>query len=280
MPELPDLEAIRRLLAPRLAGIRIDSAKVLRPVVVRNLLGGDLPAHLVGRFLTGAARRGKFLLLRCSGDPLWLVINPMLAGRLRYGTPLAHSRARDALVLGLAGDRELRYHDARDMGKIYVTACLDQVPGFRELGPDADDPHLTLEVFRERIRRHTGEIKGVLTEQGFVAGIGNAYADEICWHARIFPFRRRASLSSEEVGCLYASMREVLSKAVEVLSGRVGEAIDVEIRDFLAVHGKPGQACPRCGTPISEVTLHKRSTDFCRTCQPGLMVGRRDRSLP
>jgi len=279
MPELPDLEAIRQALAPRLAGVEIVSAQILRPIVVRNLLGGDFASPLVGRRLAGVGRRGKFLLMPLAESTVWLVINPMLAGRLRYGEPLPRSRARDALVIGLAGGRELRYHDARDMGKIYLTCRLDQVPAFSGLGPDADDPALTLEIFRERLRRHTGEIKGVLTEQSFVAGIGNAYSDEICWNAGLYPFRRRASLSSEEVARLYVSMREVLTSAVETLRVRVADAIDVEIRDFLAVHGKPGQPCPRCGTPISEVTRQKRSTHFCRTCQPGLMVGRRDRSL-
>jgi formamidopyrimidine-DNA glycosylase len=279
MPELPDIEAIRQALAPRLAGVEIVSAQILRPVVVRNLLGGDFAPHLVGRRLAGVGRRGKFLLLPLAEPAVWLVINPMLAGRLHYGEPLPRSRKRDALVIGLAGGHELRYHDARDMGKIYLTGHLDQVPGLSGLGPDADEPALTLETFRERIRRHTGEIKGVLTEQSFVAGIGNAYSDEICWHARLYPFRRRASLSTEDVAHLYVSMRQVLASAVEILQVRVADAIDVEIRDFLAVHGKPGQPCPRCGTPISEVTRQKRSTHFCRTCQPGLMVGGRDRSL-
>jgi formamidopyrimidine-DNA glycosylase len=280
MPELPDLEVIRQYLAPRLAGAEIASVDVPRPVIVRNLLGGDISSHLVGRNLAGVGRRGKFLLLSLSEPALWLAINPMLAGRLRYGEPLRRNRVRDALVIGLAGGHELRYHDARDMGKVYLTARLDQVPAFAGLGPDADDPELSLEVFRQRIRRHTGEVKGVLTEQSFVAGIGNAYSDEICWHAHLYPFRRRASLSPDDVARLYGSMREVLSTAIETLRVRVGEAIDVEIRDFLAVHGKPGQPCPRCGTPISQVTRQKRSTHFCRTCQPGLMVGRRDRSLP
>lgn len=280
MPELPDLEVIRRYLEPRLAGAQIESIEVRRPVIVRNLLGGDIVSLLAGRSFAAAGRRGKFLLLPFSGEPLWLVINPMLAGRLRYGEPLARDRARDALVISLSGGLELRYHDARDMGKVYLTARLEAVPGFADLGPDADDPLLSLELFCERLRRHTGEIKGVLTEQRFVAGIGNAYADEICWHAQVYPFHRRTSLASDEVARLYASMRIVLSSSVDILEERTGAAIDVEIRDFLAVHGKPGQPCPRCGSPISEVTLQKRSTHFCRVCQPGLMVGRRDRRLP
>ncbi len=278
MPELPDLEVIRRYLAPRLADVAITAARTGRPTVLRNLLGGDLAEHLVGRRFRGADRRGKFLLLPLD-DGTTLAINPMLAGRVRYGAPLGRDRTRDALILRLADGHELRYHDAADMGKVYLAADLDAIPTFTGQGPEADDPALTLDLFRERLRRHTGEIKGILTNQAFVAGIGNAYADEICWCAAIYPFRRRADLSQEDVERLYQAMRTVLQKAIGTLEQRVGDAIDVEIRDFLAVHGKPGQPCPRCGGTISEVTLDRRSTHFCRTCQPGLMTGGPGRRL-
>jgi len=271
MPELPDLEVIREYLAPRLAGVPIAAAEVRRPIIVRNLLGGDIAGLLTGRRFADMRRRGKFLLLGLD-DGTALVINPMLAGRLRYGEPLKRDRARDALVLRLADGHELRYHDAEDMGKIYLTLDLAQVPTFADLGPEANDPDLTLDIFLQRLRRHTGEIKGILTNQEFVAGIGNAYADEICWRAGIYPFRRRASLSADELARLYEAMRSVLAEAIETLRARVGDAIDVEVRDFLAVHGGPGQPCPRCGTTISEVTREKRATHFCRTCQPGLMI--------
>jgi formamidopyrimidine-DNA glycosylase len=279
MPELPDLEVIREFLVPRLPGVTIAGAEVRRPLVVRNLLPGDAAAQLVGRHFTDVQRRGKFLLLPLDGSAT-MVINPMLAGRLRYGEPLKRHRKRDALVLELTDGNELRYHDAKDMGKVYLTDDLNQVPTLPTLGPEATDPELTLDVFRERLRKHLGEIKGVLTNQGFVAGIGNAYADEICWRAGIYPFRRRPSLSDAEVAALYTAMRQVLAEAIETLRERVGAAIDVEVRDFLAVHGKAGQPCPTCGNPISQVTRARRATDFCRTCQPGLMLGGRDRTLP
>jgi formamidopyrimidine-DNA glycosylase len=279
MPELPDLEVIRQFLAPRIVDVPIVSAEVRRPTVVRNLLGGDAAGHLQGRRFTAVQRRGKFLLLPLDGGAT-LVINPMLAGRLRYGQPLSRHRKRDALVLSLADGAELRYHDVKDMGKLYLTADLRQVPTLSDLGPEATDPELTLEAFRERLRRHHGEIKGVLVNQRFVAGIGNAYADEICWRAGVYPFRRRPSLSDDDVARLYAAMRDVLAEAIDTLCGRVGEAIDVEVRDFLAVHGKAGQPCPRCGAAISEVKRQRRKTQFCRTCQPGLMVGGRDRRQP
>ena len=272
MPELPDLEVIREFLVRRLTGVEITSVEVRRPLVTRNLLGGDMADLLPGRRFTGAERRGKFLLLPFDNG-IWLVINPMLAGRVRYGEPLPRHRVRDALVLGLADGREFRYHDAKDMGKVYLTADLDQVPTFGELGPDATDPDLTLDLFRQRLRRHNGEIKGILTNQRFVAGIGNAYADEICWRAGVYPFRRRPSLDDGEVSRLYSAMNKVLGDAIAILRQRVGESIDVEVRDFLSVHGRAGSPCPNCATEISKVTRQRRTTNFCRTCQPGLMVG-------
>jgi formamidopyrimidine-DNA glycosylase len=279
MPELPDLEVIREFLARHIVDVPITLAEVRRPLVVRNLLGVELADDLVGRSFTAVQRRGKFLLLPLD-DGATLVINPMLAGRLRYGQPLGRHRKRDALVIGLADGQELRYHDAKDMGKVYLTEDLNQIPTLAGLGPEADDPTLTLQIFRERLRRHHGEIKGILTNQSFVAGIGNAYADEICWRAGLYPFRRRPSLSEEEGTRLYTAMRSVLAEAIETLRDRVGTAIDVEVRDFLYVHGKADLPCPQCGSPISKVTRQRRTTNFCRTCQPGLMVGGRDRRRP
>jgi formamidopyrimidine-DNA glycosylase len=271
MPELPDLEVIREFLARRLVGVPIQAAQVLRPVVVRNLLGGELADHIVGRRFDAVDRRGKFLLLPLD-DGTTLVIHPMLAGRIRYGEPPGRQRKRDVLVLHLADGHELRYHDAKDMGKLYLTADLSQIPTFASLGPEATDPELTLDLFRQRLRRHRGEIKRVLTTQSFVAGIGNAYADEICWRAQVYPFRRRPRLTDEEVTRLYRAMGTVLNEALETLRERVGDAIHVELRDFLDVHGKPGQPCPRCGSTISEVRRERRATHFCRTCQPGLLI--------
>lgn len=279
MPELPDLEVICRRLGPRLVGVAIVGARVRRPLVVRNLLGGDVVADLVGRRFTGVERRGKFLLLALDNDNT-LAVNPMLAGRLRYGVPLGRDRARDAMVLRLEDGRELRYHDAVDMGKIYLTDDLNKIPAYADQGPEANDPDLTLEAFRERWRKQSGEVKQVLTRQSFVAGLGNAYADEICWRAQVYPFRRKTSLSDEEVERLYTSMRAVLQEATAKLEQELGETLDDEERGFLAVHGKAGQPCLRCGSIISEVRREGRPTNFCRTCQPGLLAGGSARKLP
>jgi formamidopyrimidine-DNA glycosylase len=271
MPELPDLEVIRGFLEERVVGREIVAAEVVRPTVIRNLLEGDFDARLSGQRVTAVHRHGKFLLFDlASGD--YVVLNPMLAGRLQYCLPDARRQPRTYLVLTLDDGHELRYSDQRSMGKIYLTDELARVPGFSELGPDVLDPALTLEVFRERLRRFRGEIKRVLTRQAFIAGVGNAYADEILWQAGISPFRKRPKLSDEEIARLYDAMHQVLSEAIAILRRQVGADIHVEIRDFLRVHRRGGEPCPRCGTRISEITAQKRITSFCRTCQPGGLI--------
>jgi formamidopyrimidine-DNA glycosylase len=272
MPELPDLEVIKEYLQGVLPGERVEAVEVLRPLVVRNLISEDFVDTLTGNEISAVRRRGKFLLLDLeTGEKL--VINPMLAGRLQYCEPSERRQKRTFLILRLSGGRELRYLDAKAMGKVYLTRDLDLIPGFASQGPEALDPEVTLEVFRDRLRRRRGEIKGILTRQAVVAGIGNAYADEILFEAGIYPFRKRPSLSSEEVERLYDSIRSVLTEAIGILRERMGHEIDLKVRDFLEIHGKGGSPCPRCGTAISEIRARNRLTNFCRTCQPGSMMG-------
>jgi formamidopyrimidine-DNA glycosylase len=165
---------------------------------------------------------------------------------------------------------EVRYRDPTQMGKVYVLpAGVDRpVAGFDDdLGPDADDPELTLDVWRDRIRRHPGELKNLLKNQAFVAGIGNAYSDEILHAARLLPFRKRSSLSPDEVDALHAATTATVATAIEVLRERVPPTFEKQARDWLAVHDKGGQPCPRCGTRISEVKPGGFVTSFCRGCQ-------------
>lgn len=272
MPELPDLEVIKEVLQHRIVGRRIENVEALRPIVVRVLEPGvTAQAFLEGATFQAVERRGKFLLFALDNGG-WMAINLMLAGRLRYAPQRERDRMRDYFVLRLDDGAELRYHDFKGMGKVYLTRRLEAAPGLGETGPDALDPALTAEAFMERLRRHHGEIKGILTRGDVAAGIGNAYADEILYRARIYPFRRRADLSREEQLALYAAMREVLQEAIHILRERVGEEIHVEVRDFLQVHNKAGQPCPRCGHPISEIKAAQRATNFCRHCQPGLLI--------
>lgn len=276
MPELPDLQVIAEFLQREVSGTQIASVVVLKPIVVRNLTGDDLAPRLVGQRIQSISRRGKFLLFGLSSDD-WLVINPMLAGRLRYHPSADKLPGKPFLILRLTSGMSLRYSDAVSMGKVYLTPALDAVPGFARLGPEPLDlqgsaGQLNAQTFAARLRRHPGEIKGILTNQSFVAGIGNAYADEILFCAHVYPFRKRPTLSADEVDRIYECTHSVLEEAISILRARVGPDIHKEIRDFLQVHGQGGQPCPRCGNPISEIRARQRLTNFCRTCQPGTLI--------
>ena len=289
MPELPDLTILAEAFGAALVGRTIDSATAVDPLVLRAT-----PAELaaiVGDRLLQVHRRGKFLILETDRTTIWAA--PMLTGRfgmvppgaarpkgsvvLRFG-PRAGPGPADTAAWARGADWlpapdtgvDLRYLDPTRMGKLYLVPAdaPRDVPGTApaDLGPDADDPALTLDRFRERIRRHPGELKGLLRNQSFVAGIGNAYSDEILWAARLNPFRRRSSLADEEVDALYAAIREVLGWSISVLRARVAPTFEKQVRDHLKVHLRGGKPCLRCGSTISQVG-GREATSYCRACQ-------------
>jgi formamidopyrimidine-DNA glycosylase len=290
VPELPDLTIVAEAFHAALVGRPIAAVSAPGPLAVRGT-PGELEA-LVGQRVTDIRQRGKFLIVDLDGDRV--VVNPMLTGRFQLARPDEKLPTKTAVVLSF-GPREappkrpaawtkrapwmpsddeaveIRYRDPTQMGKVYLLpAGLDRtVPGLSEteLGPDADDPALTLDVWRQRIRRHPGELKNLLKNQAFMAGVGNAYSDEILHAARLLPFRKRSDLAPEEVDALHEATRSTLTTAIDVLQRRVPPTFEKQVRDFLAVHGKGGTACPRCGTKISEVKPGGFVTSFCRGCQ-------------
>lgn len=273
MPELPDLTVVAEELAARAAGRTVAEATTPTPILVRAT-----PAELAvlpGLTLGATRRRGKFLLLpfeEAGHEVRLLAVNPMLAGRFwLLDDARVRVRARTGLRLRFTDTTELRYVDREMLGKLYlvIPTDLDQIPGWAEMGPDADDPALTLEEFRRRIRRHPGQLKPLLRNSTFVAGIGNAYADEILWTARLAPFRRRSTLHPEEIDRLYDAMRGVLSDATTRLRTLVPPNIETQHREFLQVHLRGGQPCPRCGRELRQLG-GSEATTFCRTCQPPL----------
>lgn len=289
MPELPDLAILVDALDAGLAGRPLTGASTPQSLVLRGT-----PAELAafnGQVLNEVSRRGKFLVFRFDRDRI--IVNAMLTGRLGFAAPKSKAWPQTAAVLDFApvatdrdrppakwtvgadwlpapdGPVEMRYRDSTRMGKIYLLpdGVTREVAGWDELGPDADDPSLSLEVWRARIAKHNGELKNLLRNQAFVAGIGNAYSDEILWEARLAPFRTRASLAPGEVDALYAATRKVLHWAIGELRRLVPSRLEVEQRKFLNVHWKGGEACPRCGTRISEVKAGGFVTNWCRGCQ-------------
>jgi formamidopyrimidine-DNA glycosylase len=290
VPELPDLAIVADALQAALAGRPITFARAPGPLAVRGT-PAELEA-LIGQELQGIERRGKLLIADLDRDRV--VFSPMLTGRFQLASPEVALPSKIAVVLGFGSrarrrgpaaawtaraswlpaddvQAEIRYRDPTQMGKVYLlpVGVERQVPGLTDgdIGPDADDPALTLEVWRDRIRHHPGELKNLLKNQAFVAGIGNAYSDEILHAARLLPFRKRTSLAPEEVDALHAATRTTLADAISVLRKRVPPTFEKQVRDFLAVHDKGGTPCPRCGTRISEVKPGGFVTSFCRGCQ-------------
>ncbi len=272
MPELPDLTVVAEELERRITGRTVVEATAPTPILVRAT--PDALGELAGSTIGRPRRRGKFLLLPFERQGVahrLLAANPMLAGRFWLTAPGERVRARTGLRLRLHEELELRYVDREMLGKLYLVAPddLDVIPGWSEMGPDADDPELTLDAFRQRIRRHPGELKPLLRNSRFVAGIGNAYSDEILWAARLAPFRKRSTLGDADVERLYHAMRDTLADATERLRGLVPPEIQTQHREFLQVHLRGGQPCPRCGRELRQIG-GREATTFCRACQPPL----------
>jgi formamidopyrimidine-DNA glycosylase len=267
MPEIPDLEAIRGFLNGRIVGLKIERAEFLIPVVFR-VTKEDFTSTLEGSSFGAITRHGKFLLFPLAEHHV-LVINAMLTGRFQYVEPSVKRRAKTCMAIGFANASELRYSDERLMGKIYLVPIdrLATVPQFADMGPDA--LAVSREEFKERIRKFTGQIKNILVNHKFVAGIGNAYADEILFIAKLHPYRKRITLREEDVDSLYDAIHKVFDWATPKVAELMREELAYEERrDFLRIHRKGGDQCPVCGMRISEITAGQRITNFCRNCQP------------
>jgi formamidopyrimidine-DNA glycosylase len=272
MPEIPELEAIRGFFDEHLAGRAIATSTVRIPVVFRTP-AREFRETLPGDSFAAFGRHGKFLLLHLASDRV-LAINPMLTGRFQYLDPAARLPAKTCLVLDIDPGRSLRYVDDRLMGKLYLLPAdgLAAIPGWAAGGPDLLDPALTEDAWLRRISKYRGQVKNILTNAEFVQGIGNAYSDEILWEARINPYTPRTQLSEDDLRRLYRAARQVMTWAAPLARAAMvkdGTLDYEERRDFLRVHRRGGQPCPRCGMTISEITANQRITSFCRTCQPG-----------
>ena len=246
-------------------------ARVTIPIVVRT------PKEEFAEALTGdrfgeAHRIGKYLLFPFASGRV-LVVHAMLTGRFQYCEPKQKVRGKTAFVLTLGNGMDVRYFDQRLMGKVYLSPDVDGlaaiVPRWAEMGPDALSEELTEDVFVERLRKYRGQIKGVLTKEQFIAGIGNAYSDEVLWEAGVHPYRRRTDMSEEEQRALYRAIRAVMEWATPIVVERMEtEGLpEGHYRDHLRVHRKGGEECPRCGSRVSEITAGQRITNFCRSCQ-------------
>jgi len=266
VPELPELTVLREYLEPRIRGRRIKRVEVSPKFgFLLRTPPADLAAALEGREIRAIERRGKFLVLDV--DDRHLVINPMLGGRLYWSGTGEKAPPATIFMLALDDGEALRLTDFARMARVYLVdrGHLDEVPGWADLGPEADT--VDLETFRARIKRHPGELKNLLRNQAFIAGVGNAYSDEILHAAHMLPLRKRPTLTPDDVAELHVATHSTLQHAIDTIRAQPDYQPHKQDRSFMQVHMRGGQACPRCGHRIAEIKAGGEVTNFCRGCQ-------------
>lgn len=258
MPELPDVEGFRRVLAAHAVNRLVRAVEVADSGVLRGVTGNQLRDAVRGHRFREPRRHGKWLIVPVTGGPVMLVHFGM-TGALRWGSADDERGAHDRVVFRFR-DGELRYVDQRKLKGIRLAADEAAVAErLDELGPDAVD--ISRADLGERFGCEPQGIKSALTDQGVVAGLGNLLADEILWRARISPRRSCADLDRADLTRLHARMRTVLRSAAK--AGRVPPR-----QAWLTGHrDEPGARCPRCGTPLRHGRLNGRRTVWCAHCQ-------------
>ena len=274
MPELPEVETYVRHLRPHLVGHTFTyvNAHWSRSIAVPNV--EEFPHNLIGQQVKQAGRRGKFLRFWLnSGDEL--LIHLKMSGKLRIEPADVPIQPHDRVVFGLDDGQELRFNDTRKWGRVYLIAAeARQNSPLRKLGPEPLADDFTVEEFAQRIRSRSTMIKPLLMNQEFLAGVGNIYADESLFRARIHPKRKANSLNGEETVLLYQSIRHVLRRSIDCLgtsfdpiyTGGTHEAAAC-YQDYLQVYQRKGEPCPQCGSPIERQVLAGRGTHLCPHCQ-------------
>ena len=272
MPELPEVQALVDFLRERtdglaVAGVELGSISVLKTY-------NPPPQALAGLVVTGVARHGKFVDLDLDGTHL--VFHLARAGWLRWSdqlttSPLRPGKSPIALRVRLSDGSGFDLTEAGTQKRLaaYIVGDPQAVPGVASLGPDPLAADFTAADFAALLEGRRTQVKGLLKDQAFLAGVGNAYSDEVLHAARLSPFALASSLDEEEVARLYAALREVLQHAVEAASGKPAKELKDAKRAGMRVHGRTGQPCPVCGDVVREVSFADSSLQYCATCQTG-----------
>ncbi|NKX91324.1 Fpg/Nei family DNA glycosylase [Nocardia coubleae] len=275
MPELPEVEALAQFLRDHAVGAVVGRVDVAALSAVKTF---DPPVTaLSGRDVTGAGRWGKFLGMDCGG--LWLITHLSRGGWLRWvdepnplppkpggKSPLA-LRVHFFTPEGATPAIDLTEAGTKKRLAVYIVEDPQSVPGIARLGPDA--LAVTEDEFAALLRGTSQRIKTALVDQTLLAGIGNAYSDEILHTARISPFANTKTMPAETVSQLYTAMRSVLLDAVDRSTGQDAARLKGEKRSGMRVHARTGQPCPVCGDTVREVSYAERSFQYCPTCQTG-----------
>ncbi len=274
MPELPEVETVAGdLRRAGLVGRTVTAVRLDWPPLVAPLRPRAFAARLTGRRIRALSRRAKYLVFGLSGGDT-LLVHLRMTGHLCFAEPGAPRGPHEHLRLRLDDGRELCYSDTRKFGRWRLTGTPRDYLG--RLGPEPLDPALTPAVLAARLRGRRRRLKPLLLEQGFVAGIGNIYADEILWTARLSPLREAGTLCGPDVRRLLAAMRQVLRRAVR----RQGTTLGRGPAHFQRLNGERGRnqdglrvfrrtrlPCPRCGAPIRRLIVAQRATHVCDVCQ-------------
>ncbi len=285
MPEMPEVTGLVEFLAGRITGLRIERVRV---VAISALKTYDPPVDaLVGRVVAGVARHGKFVDVRTEavdGDELHLVFHLAKAGWLRWydeapSSPVKPGRSPIALRVAFddGSGFDLTEAGTKKSLAVSVVRAPDAVPGIARLGPDPLDPAFDRDALAAVLVGRRTQIKGVLRDQSIIAGIGNAYSDEILHAARMSPYALAASLDDAETDRLFEAMVATLAEAVSAARGRPPADLKDAKRRGMRVHGRRGEACPVCGDEVRSVFFADNSLEYCPTCQTGgkLLADRR-----
>lgn len=274
MPELPEVEALAGFLRQHAVGAVVGRVDIAALSVLKTF---DPPiTALQGRDVTGAARFGKHLALDCDG--LWLVTHLSRAGWMRWldnpsATPPKPGKGPLALRVhfftpeGLTPAFDLTEAGTKKRLAVWVVNDPQEVPGIARLGPDA--MAVTEAEFAQILGGTSARIKNSIVEQSLIAGIGNAYSDEILHTAKLSPFATSSRLTPEQISTLYAVMRSTLADAIERSEGQDAARLKGEKRSGMRVHARTGLPCPVCGDVVREVSFAERSFQYCATCQTG-----------
>ena len=271
MPELPEVETVRRGLEKLILGKKISNIDIHYPKMIKTDLD-EFQKEMFGQVIQSMGRRGKYLLFYLTDKVL--ISHLRMEGKYFYYPDQVPERKHAHVLIHFEDGGTLVYEDVRKFGTMELLApeLLDAYFVSRKLGPEPTEQDFDLEIFRGALKRSKKPIKSHLLDQTLVAGLGNIYVDEVLWRAKIHPFRSSNSLSSQEARKVHDETIKVLGQAVEkggstirTYTNAFGE--DGTMQEFHQVYDKAGQACSRCGAIIEKIQLGGRGTHFCPKCQ-------------
>ncbi len=270
MPELPEVEYVARQLRADLVGRTIVSARVTWPRAVAAMDPAEFEQRMRQRRVEEIGRRGKHLLIALDGGET-LVIHRRMSGNLVFAPPTV-DEAYARVIFALDDGRRLLYTDPRKFGRVSLLGERELQASLAALGPEPLAPEFTPAVLAERLAGRDRGLKALLLDQSVVAGLGNIYADEALYRARLHPLRRASSLTPAEIAALHAGIQGALRTGIAHGGTTFGRHRDVYSEagsnlEHVEVYRRTGQPCLRCGTPIARITVAQRGTHFCPNCQ-------------